>query len=127
MSLAYWSLRRGYRATSRLIGKTHRTRPFVVLTYHAVASDEVWRFERQMRDLKRRARLVFADDSTSSSGQQSAAVTFDDAFQCVFDRALPILAQHEIPATVFVPTGFLGAEARWMLTRSGPNGAGPVV
>ncbi len=109
---------------TRLFGRP-TVRPVVVLTYHAVREDEVPRFERQMRDLTDRARAVFADDPSSTNGRQSVAVTFDDAFQSVFERALPILAKHEIPASVFVPTGYLGAEPGWMTGRS--NGTGPVV
>jgi peptidoglycan/xylan/chitin deacetylase (PgdA/CDA1 family) len=41
-------------------------------------------------------------------------VTFDDGFQNVFDHAVPVLTKYQIPATCFVPTGFIGREAGWM-------------
>lgn len=46
---------------------------------------------------------------------RTLAVTFDDAFASVIDRALPILSALEVPATVFVPTGFMDARQplRW--------------
>jgi len=122
ISLAYWCLRTDYRAISRLAGKKDRTRSVVVLTYHSVTASGVRHFEKQMQTLRRRAKPVFADESTDSDGAKSVAVTFDDALQCVVDRALPILAQHKIPATIFVPTGFLGAEAGWMVPRAGQSG-----
>lgn len=36
-------------------------------------------------------------------------VTFDDAYQCVIDFALPVLARHNWPATVFTISHYLGA------------------
>ena len=48
-------------------------------------------------------------------------MTFDDGFSNVFDHAVPILAKHQIPATCFIPTGYIGGEAGWMAVRP-PNG-----
>jgi peptidoglycan/xylan/chitin deacetylase (PgdA/CDA1 family) len=103
----------GARRLIELVGTTPRARTLVVLTYHAVTADDVDRFASQMRLLKRRARVVFADDAAAAGTRPAVAVTFDDAFQCVFDHALPLLARLEIPATVFVPTAYLGADAGW--------------
>ena len=38
------------------------------------------------------------------------AVTFDDAYRSVVRRALPILAEYGLPATVFVPTAYIGVD-----------------
>jgi len=35
----------------------------------------------------------------------AACITFDDAFRSVQDNALPLLEQHQLPATLFVVTG----------------------
>lgn len=43
----------------------------------------------------------------------SIALTFDDAYRDVLLYAEPILADFEIPATVFVVTGLLGCEPWW--------------
>ena len=114
VSLAYWLLRGGYRTAARLICPVPAPASPIVLTYHAVRDEEARRFEWQMQDLKAHAAVVFADDATTLNRRRTVAVTFDDAFQSVFDRALPIMARYQIPATVFVPTGSLGAETGWV-------------
>lgn len=50
------------------------------------------------------------------SGQplhKTVAITFDDAYTSFQDIALPILTQFEFPATVFVPTQFVGQSNVW--------------
>jgi peptidoglycan/xylan/chitin deacetylase (PgdA/CDA1 family) len=95
----------------------------VVLTYHAIGVADIQSFNRQMKELARRAVAVFADFPLKPVPQLSVAVTFDDGFQNVFDHALPILAKHGIPATVFIPTGCLGIEPEWMPENSGRRAA----
>ena len=73
--------------------------------------------------LIRKATPVFPDTGAHSNGRRCVAVTFDDAFQNVFEHALPILARHRIPATVFVPTGYLGVEPGWISPARNPQGA----
>lgn len=114
VSVTYQASRRTYGALAALVGAS-RTSRLVVLTYHAVRESDVRNFEIQMRDLERRATAVFADGRLISNGRQAIAVTFDDAFQSVVDNALPVLAKYGIPATVFVPTGFLGGAPGWIL------------
>jgi peptidoglycan/xylan/chitin deacetylase (PgdA/CDA1 family) len=106
-------------AVSRLSGGMPRTTPLVVLTYHAVTQDDCDRFERQMLSLKRHATPVLPDAAPVIAGRPVVAVTFDDALQCVFDHALPVLERHGIPATVFVPTGYLSGPAAWMPVADG--------
>jgi peptidoglycan/xylan/chitin deacetylase (PgdA/CDA1 family) len=86
----------------------------VVMTYHAVRPEDVPNFERQMQHLSRRTTRVFPDDRRPPNGRPPVAVTFDDAFQSVFDNALPVMARHGIPATIFTPTGYLGCAAGWI-------------
>ena len=108
VSLAYLELQK----IQRLLARTVPSR-LVVLTYHAIPEEEAGRFEDQMRVLKTLATPVFADDFPNGA-RCAAAVTFDDAFQSVFDQALPIMAKYGIPATVFVPTGFLASAPGWI-------------
>ena len=110
ISLAYRALRR----------KTEST---VILTYHSVREDELVLFEQQMVWLEKHARGVFTEDATNGSDdRRRVAVTFDDAFQSVFDHVLPILARHDIPATIFVPTGYIGSEPGWVMKPGKPTG-----
>jgi peptidoglycan/xylan/chitin deacetylase (PgdA/CDA1 family) len=43
------------------------------------------------------------------------ALTFDDGWRDFYEYAYPILKTHEAPATVFLPTDFVGTE-RWFWT-----------
>jgi peptidoglycan/xylan/chitin deacetylase (PgdA/CDA1 family) len=99
----------------------------IVLTYHAVSENDMKRLDRQMAILARLTTPVFADATMVSNGRPHVAVTFDDAFQHVFDRALPVLRNYGVPATIFVPTGYLGAEPGWAMARLHGQRPGPVV
>jgi peptidoglycan/xylan/chitin deacetylase (PgdA/CDA1 family) len=96
----------------------------LILCYHAVSED--WpselavrpgRLDAQLRFLIRRgyrpATLTEAVDSAPA--QRTVAVTFDDAYRSVIERALPVLSRHRAPATVFAPTAFVtdGGRASW--------------
>jgi peptidoglycan/xylan/chitin deacetylase (PgdA/CDA1 family) len=52
-----------------------------------------------------------------------AAVSFDDAMRNVLTEASPILADLGIPATVYVPTDWLGQRNPWI----GPGGDGTIL
>jgi peptidoglycan/xylan/chitin deacetylase (PgdA/CDA1 family) len=43
----------------------------------------------------------------------AVALTFDDAFANVYEHALPVLARHGFPSTVFVVAGRAGDRNRW--------------
>jgi peptidoglycan/xylan/chitin deacetylase (PgdA/CDA1 family) len=115
------------RETRRRVVGRYATGVPTVLTYHAVGESDVPAFERQMATLKRLARPVFADMALEESTEARVVVTFDDAFQSVFDFAIPVLERYGIPATVFVPTGYLGREAEWVSSPETRRRLGPVV
>lgn len=90
-------------------------RSILVVCYHAVSSE--WpgelavspkRLEGQLRYLLRRGfePVTFTDAVTGSKQGSLMAVTFDDAYRSVYERARPILDRLGVPGTVFVPTGF---------------------
>lgn len=54
--------------------------------------------------------VTFAEALSSSAPDRAFAVTFDDGFLSVYDRARPVLAELGIPATVFVPTARIGRD-----------------
>lgn len=41
-------------------------------------------------------------------------ITFDDAFEHLLEDAVPALMQYGFPATIFVPTAFVGKKAAWL-------------
>lgn len=44
---------------------------------------------------------------------RKVAVTFDDGYLDTFEKALPILEEYQVPATVFVTTGMIGKNAEF--------------
>jgi peptidoglycan/xylan/chitin deacetylase (PgdA/CDA1 family) len=46
---------------------------------------------------------------------RSVVLTFDDAFRDFVEHALPVLQEHRLRATLFVPTGYVGSGARWLV------------
>lgn len=75
-------------------------------------------FRRQMEQLREQfvvlplSYVVRAVAGESELPHDAAAVTFDDGYRDVLLRADPILRELGIPAAVFVPTGFAGADGR---------------
>lgn len=104
------------RALGRMI-RPPRKPALTVLYYHAVRVNEIAAFERQMCALANSAHVVPADWSGEplAGSKPVVAITFDDAFESVFDHALPVLARLGFPCTVFVPTGNLGRVPGWRM------------
>lgn len=89
----------------------------IVLCYHALSpgwgaalSTTPARFERQMALLASRGyRAVTFSEAVALGGRgRYVAITFDDAYTSVFERARPILDRHGFVATVFAPTDWIG-------------------
>jgi peptidoglycan/xylan/chitin deacetylase (PgdA/CDA1 family) len=99
-------------------------RDVVVLCYHALS--ERWpaalsttpeRFRAQLELLLARGYrpATFAEAITEPPAARTFAVTFDDAYRSVLERARPIMDDLEVPGTVFVPTDWADREQpmRW--------------
>jgi len=90
----------------------------LVLCYHALSerfpaqlSTTPARFARQLRGLARRGyRGVRFCEATERPAGRTVAITFDDGYRSVLDLGLPILKELGWPATIFVPTDFIGSE-----------------
>lgn len=91
----------------------------LVLCYHAVSPTWSATFsvtpetlERQLSLLVRRGwkGATFSDAVLNPPASKTLAVTFDDGFASVFERAEPILSALGLVATVFVPTSFMSCE-----------------
>jgi peptidoglycan/xylan/chitin deacetylase (PgdA/CDA1 family) len=88
----------------------------LVLAYHSVSETWNWRFSVTPEQLERHMRHVLARgyrpvrfaEAVAPGAGKVVAVTFDDAFDSVFDRAFPVLARLGVPGTVFVVTDFAG-------------------
>ena len=90
----------------------------ISLCYHAVS--RTWpaalsvtpeALEQQLGHLARRGyRGATFTEAVLRGDRKTLAVTFDDAYRSVIELALPILEAFGMPATVFVPTRFVGTE-----------------
>lgn len=112
-----------------------RPRDVLVLCYHGVSRhrDHGWnvladRFERQVAALRRRGYVgaTFTAALTTPPAARVVAVTFDDAYRCVLDVALPILSAAGLPATVFVPTAYAARGGRPEWPGAEADRAGPL-
>ena len=66
-------------------------------------------FRAQMIFLKHNYKVLSLDQLLSYEGSENViAITFDDGFADFYTKAMPILEELELPATVFITTGKLG-------------------
>ena len=114
IALCYWTIKWGFSQLKRTVGgKLAGT--CVVLYYHGVTAEERARFARQMDELLRWARPAPADlKEPVERGVHCAVLTFHDGHANVVENALPELAQRGIPATLFVPTNYIGQTPGWI-------------
>jgi peptidoglycan/xylan/chitin deacetylase (PgdA/CDA1 family) len=113
--------KRGVKLALLLPAKAKRlTEPgLVVLIYHRIGAGQrremdvpAARFVRQMQELRAGfdvVDLVEGLDALASGPppHDLVSITFDDAYQEVYGTAWPVLKDLGLPATVFVPTGFV--------------------
>jgi peptidoglycan/xylan/chitin deacetylase (PgdA/CDA1 family) len=115
-------LRRGLRPLARVLFPGA-----VVLGYHRVATTD-WdplglavspdHFKAQVEVLRNSRDVARLGDLAArhAAGERLdpyAALTFDDGYGDFADEVLPILEALEVPATVFVATGFIGRSFWW--------------
>jgi peptidoglycan/xylan/chitin deacetylase (PgdA/CDA1 family) len=80
-------------------------------------------FRRQMEQARRQLEvLTLAEalavlDGTRPLRRDACVITFDDGYRDVYTRAAPILAELRLPATLFVPSGFVGTKKRFLHDR----------
>lgn len=99
----------------------------VVLMYHRIASPaaDPWQlsvsrgnFEEHLRilkdefDVKSVANLV-DELRTSNLKSNSVCITFDDGYEDNLLFAIPLLEKYDLPATFFIPSGWIGGKPFW--------------
>lgn len=97
---------------------TESDRRTVILIYHSVGNGPLAvsepMFREQIAWLSKRTSIVPLDVALASqhtTGTQ-VAITFDDGYASVHDRAAPILAEFGASATVYLNTGWIGEQVR---------------
>lgn len=97
----------------------------IVLVYHRFSIDQndlkinIMEFKRQMVELKKiktivpLTKIVEAIRSGEALPKQTVAITVDDGYEDFYHLAFPILRELRLPATLFVPTSFVG-EGAWL-------------
>jgi peptidoglycan/xylan/chitin deacetylase (PgdA/CDA1 family) len=91
----------------------------VVLYYHAVPQAQQGAFARQMQRLRRWAQF-WALEAPLPRASRWVGISFDDAYESVWENAVPELQQLAIPFTIFVPTGSLGRRPGWVHSERHP-------
>lgn len=72
-------------------------------------------FEMQLKYLARQAHVIALDDllekleSESPIPDKTIVLTFDDGYIDTYETAFPLLKKYGLPATVFLPTSFIGS------------------
>jgi len=98
-----------------------------ILLYHKVSTDRndaltisVDRLDRQLAyiDSSGYTPISFSDLKESLDGLRAlpakpVIVTFDDGYASTYELAAPLLAKHDVKATIFLPTAFIGGNAGW--------------
>jgi peptidoglycan/xylan/chitin deacetylase (PgdA/CDA1 family) len=96
----------------------------LILCYHAIEDDwkarlsvTPWLLKQHVDFLLRQGyRLTtFSEATATTVAARTAAITFDDGFRSVIERAFPLLSDLGAVATVFVPTAFIDTKRppRW--------------
>ena len=87
----------------------------VILTYHSIKPTQQNKFIEHLQVIERISKPVFADiKSPLPANTHHIAVTFDDGFVSFLEYGLPELQKKNIPATLFVPSGYLGQKPGWI-------------
>ena len=96
-------------------GLVRRRRPddLAILLYHRVGEGRgeielgPAAFESQMAAVAASGRARSLDDALSNPVAGGLVVSIDDGFRDFFDTVLPTLVRHEVPAILYLATGFV--------------------
>jgi peptidoglycan/xylan/chitin deacetylase (PgdA/CDA1 family) len=116
--------------TAKLMGRWLRSRAVgggVILGYHCVADSALdpyslcvspLHFAEQLEVLRKHAYLIRLQELVGAIQvgripRRAVALTFDDGYVDTLSTAKPLLERYQIPATVFITTGYIGREFWW--------------
>jgi peptidoglycan/xylan/chitin deacetylase (PgdA/CDA1 family) len=115
-SVAYFG---GYCALADRLGANSTAQ---ILSYHSIGDHPAdpyavttGDFANQMAYLAERFTVLSMDQLADRLGEEkplpprAVAVTLDDGYRDSYTQAYPILARLGIPATIFLPVGFMGS------------------
>jgi peptidoglycan/xylan/chitin deacetylase (PgdA/CDA1 family) len=97
----------------------------VILTYHSISDGNSplrippALFAEQMEWLASKANVTSLSELLDPEwdiryiGSRLVILTFDDGYADFYTHAAPILLKHKLPATVFLPTSFVGRTNAW--------------
>lgn len=113
MTSAHLLAKRAFAVPAKAVRFARRAPTRWVLTFHEVG-DHAWavtagRFEQILEAVRAAAAVVPLSDllDADPAGPLRAAITFDDGYAGVSERALPVLERLGARATVFLPTALL--------------------
>lgn len=110
-------------------GRDHNAGKVTILCYHRIVADiaraeqetevgmvtSVETFRRQMELVCEHCKVLSLDEAAvvlrgeRATTGAAAVITFDDGYRDFYDQAWPVLRELGLPATVFVPTAYIGS------------------
>ena len=99
-----------------------------ILAYHKIDDCFEWgltrttirQFREQMTMLRGMGyRICSLKDYYADPGNDKIAVTFDDAFESVYENAYPVLQEFGCSFTIFPLTGYIGRNNKWEVNVGG--------
>lgn len=96
----------------------------VVLYYHGIKKIDVKAFREQISYLAQNCSVVKPSEiktAAANNTNNAIAITFDDAFVNIYENAVPILKQYNLPAGIFVPVGNIAKNPEWKMPNDCPD------
>ena len=109
------------------------SRNLTILALHRVVTDEVWaqslykpmmvtvgQFESMLQMIRKYYHPLTLSEAVrkiragESFERDTVVLTFDDGYLDVYQHAYPLLLKYDIPATLFLTTGVIGDEVRYL-------------
>lgn len=109
-------LRHGILSTLARISKPQPGPSLRLLYCHYVFDDQVAEFDAKIRYLSSIGSFLTTDEvlavvrGEKTLNNRNFHLSFDDGFRNIITNALPVLREHSVPATFFVPTSIISSD-----------------